>query len=359
MTDSLVSLETELIRIPLSRTWGPDVREMHIIVVRVRSSFGHLGTGFSWTPSIGAHAVCAMLDHDIAAHVIGGSIDPARVWIDLWHHLHEAGSGGVTTIAMAGLDLALYDLQAKSRSLSVVDLLGRRRDSVPVYGSGVNLHYSLNELVAQVSRWVAAGVDGVKVKVGKADLSEDLDRVAAVRETLGAGPRLMIDANQRWDLCTARTAIAALSRFDLQWVEEPLLADDTAGYIELRSSVDVPLAAGENAHTEYRFRDLIEWGALDIVQPNVVRVGGITPFQKIVGFARDHGIQVAPHLLPELSGQLALTMLDEVWVEDVEDARFEQLGALAAPSGVRIDRGRLTASTGAGLGLEFCQPLFI
>src|SRR5690606_11783390 len=107
------------------------------------------------------------------------------VWDAAWAHLHEAGGGGVTTIALAGVDLALWDLQARTAGIGVTDLLGRRHDRLPVYGSGVNLHYPLDELVAQAQRWVDVGCQAVKIKVGRPDLAEDLDRVAAVRTVIG------------------------------------------------------------------------------------------------------------------------------------------------------------------------------
>ena len=119
----------------------------------------------------------------------------------------------------------------------------------------------------------------------------------------------------------------------------------------------MPIALGENVHTIYRFRDFIEAEAVDIIQPNIVRVGGITPFRRIVELARSNSIRVAPHLLPELSGQLALTLAEAVSVEDVEDASFEQLGILDGPSPVRIRNSRLTSSGRPGLGFEFSgQP---
>ncbi|WP_053207868.1 mandelate racemase/muconate lactonizing enzyme family protein [Jiangella muralis] len=353
MGDVVAAVSTRLLRIPLPRPWGPDVPHVHVIVVDIATEDGATGTGFSWTPTIGAGAVRALLDDECTRFVVGRPADPEVVWDPLWRHLHEAGSGGVTTIAMAGVDLALWDLRCRRHGAGLADLLGRRRDSVEVYGSGVNLHYSLDELVEQARRWVEAGHHAVKIKVGKPDLADDVERVAAVRDVIGPGRRLMIDANQRWDLATARRAIGALARFDLSWVEEPLLADATWAYAQLRGSVDVPIALGENVHTVHRFRDLLDAGACDIVQPNVVRVGGVTPFLRIAALARSYGVTLAPHLLPELSGQLALSLPEPVLVEDVEDASFAALGCLAIPSGVTMTGGRLTAGAGPGLGLRF------
>jgi len=193
----------------------------------------------------------------------------------------------------------------------------------------------------------------VKIKVGKPDIREDHERVAAVRSVLGPDRRLMIDANQRWDLPTTFRALDVLAEFGLEWLEEPLRADDLWAYRRLRKHSPVPIALGENLHTIYRFRDFIEAEAVDIIQPNIIRVGGITPFRRIVELARTNSIRVMPHLLPELSGQLALTLAEPTMVEDVEEASFEQLGILAGPSPVRFDNSRVTLADQPGLGFRF------
>lgn len=340
-------------RVRLPRPWAEDVTHVHVIATRVTDSDGAVGEGFSWTPAIGAAAVAALLDHDIRPAAIGLPADPEPVWDRLWARLHEAGSGGLTGMALAGVDIALWDLRARRADRALVDLLGRRRESVPVYGSGVNLHYPLDELVAQARRLVSAGCSGVKMKVGSPDLARDVERVAAVRAAIGQGTALMVDANQRWDLPGALRAIDALRRHDLHWVEEPLLADDLRAHAELRRRTAVPIALGENLRTVHQFREAILLGACDVLQPNVVRVGGITPFLRVAELARTGGVGLAPHLLADLSGQLALALPAPTWVEDVEDASFENLGVLAGPSGVRIADGRLTAHTGPGHGLRF------
>ncbi|SIT89856.1 mandelate racemase/muconate lactonizing enzyme family protein [Microbacterium sp. RU33B] len=350
---TIAAFDARLVRVPLTRPWGADVTSVGVIATHVERSDGAEGWGFSWTPQIGASAVLALTQDDIATFAVGRAADPRALWPETWAHLHEAGGGGITSIALAGLDLALWDAAARAASVSVSDLLGRRRDTVRAYGSGVNLHYTQEELVAQVRRWVDAGFDAVKVKVGKPDVAEDLDRLTAVREVLGPDRQLMIDANQRWSLDRATSAMEVLSAVHPAWIEEPLRADDLAGHTELAGRIDVPIAVGENLHTAYRFDEFLRAGAARIVQPNVVRVGGITPFLRIADIATAHGAALHPHLLPELSGQLALALAGDPLVEDVEDAGFGSLGALRDPSPVAIADGRLTEQAHAGLGIRF------
>ena len=137
----------------MPRPWVPEAPDLHLVVVRVEDDEGAVGTGFSWTPTIGASAVSALLGDDIRRFALGQAADPTTLWPRLWGHLHEAGGGGITTIAMAGLDLALWDLRTRREGAGLATALGRRRERLPVYGSGVNLHYSAEELVAQVGRW--------------------------------------------------------------------------------------------------------------------------------------------------------------------------------------------------------------
>jgi L-alanine-DL-glutamate epimerase-like enolase superfamily enzyme len=330
--------------VPLARPWGADVRHNHVLLVTLTLDDGRSGTGISWTPQIGAHAVRALLEHDVRDAVIGLPEHPGVVWDTLSADLGEAGRSGIVPIAMAGVDLALWDLECGGRSL--VDVLGARRDGVPVYGSGINRHYTLDELTAQAGRWAAAGYPAVKIKVGLPSLAEDVERVAAVREIVGPDTALMIDANQRWDLHRARTALRALERFDLCWVEEPLPADDLAAHVDLRRSIGTPVAVGENVATAHGFRDLLTAGACDVVQPNVVRVGGITPFLRIADLARVFDVPVHPHLMTELSGQLALALHHPAMVEVPEDATLTDLGLLADPPPVEIAGAELRA-TGA------------
>lgn len=357
---TIASFDATLIRIPLSRPWGAAVTSVGVIATHLRRSDGAEGWGFSWTPQIGAESVLALLRHDIAPAAIGRPAEPGVAWQGLWEHVHEAGGGGVTTIALAGLDLALWDAAARAAGVGVSELIGRRRESTRVYGSGVNLHYPLDELVAQVERWVRRGFSAVKVKVGKPDVAEDLDRLRAVRAVLGPDRGLMIDANQRWDLDRATASLEVLGEVGPAWIEEPLRADDIDGHAELARRLaggsGTPIAVGENLHTGYRFAEVLRRGAAQIVQPNIVRVGGITPLHRIATIAEDAGAELHPHLLPELSGQLALTLsgrVAEPWVEDVEDAGFAELRALRDPCPVEVVEGRLREAPHIGLGIRF------
>jgi L-alanine-DL-glutamate epimerase-like enolase superfamily enzyme len=346
------SVSSRLFRLEMPRPWGTDVTSQHLIVTELHTSTGGVGTGFSWTVRAGGQAVRAMIDADCAPAVAGLPATPESVWDHLHAFLRESG-GGVTTLAMAGIDIALWDLRGRTAGLGLPDLIGRQRDLVPAYASGVNRHLSVAELSERTSQQLAAGHTRFKMKVGLPDLDTDLERVAAVRAVIGPEALLMVDANQLWDLPAARRAARALEQFDIYWLEEPLPAEDYRGYADLRRSIAIPVAAGESLYTEAQFRELLLAGAIDFIQPNICRVGGITPFLRIARLAEQFSVPVMPHLLPDFSGQLAMTLPLPPFVEDIDEASFAALGALAGPSGVDIAGGTLRAAPPAGHGFTF------
>lgn len=352
MSARVTSVTAATYRMPMPVPWGDTVTSQYLIATTVRASEGPSGQGFSWAVPAGAQAIHAMIDSDVRRFAEGGPVVPAAAWDRMWWHLREAG-GGITSLAMAAIDIGLWDMQAKAAGLPLTDLIGRQRDRVPVYGSGVNRHLSLDELADQVSRWVEAGHSRFKIKVGLPSLDEDVRRVAEVRRIIGPSRLLMVDANQLWDLPTARRAVAALAPFHIFWLEEPLPAEDFQAYARLRAAIDIPLAAGESLYTEAQFRDLLLAEAVDFVQPNVCRVGGITPFLRIARLARLFDVPVMPHLLPDISGQLAMCLPLASMVEDIDQGSFAALGALATPSGVVVTGDSLEAQTPPGHGLVF------
>ena len=352
MTAALITeLTARLVTAPLPRPWGVDVLEQHFVEVRVRDADGLEGTGITWTPTIGPVAVLALLHEDVREFALGRPADPEGMWEPLWRHLHEAGSGGLTTIAMAGLDLALWDLAARRDGSSVPARIGIRRREVRTYGSGVNRHLPLDEVLQQVGRWLAAGHTAVKIKVGGRPLDEDVERVRAVREQIGPDSDLMVDANQLWDVDEAVAAARALEPFALRWLEEPLLADDLTGYRMLAERTAMPIAAGENLYTRHRFREFLDAGVLAAAQPNVVRVGGITPFLSIAADVAERGVPVLPHLLPELSGLVAMCLPEAALVEDVEESSLTALGVLAEPAPIHLEGDRALLVDRPGLGI--------
>jgi len=348
-------IETSTYRVPLKDPWGDQthrITHIELVVTDITSDNGLVGTGFSYSVGVGAKAIQALLDWYIAPKLHGVEIAPRVNWHQMWTEAHDAGGGGISTMALAAIDIALWDLTAKQQDRSLVDVLGQFRHSIPVYGSGVNLNLSLSELEEQVRRWVEAGYTAVKIKVGKSDLVEDVERMAAVRGIVGPHRRLMVDANQGWDITTAVRAIKALEQFDPFWVEEPLLSDDVHGHARLRTLIDGSIAIGENVYTKYQFNEYLDHGACDFVQADVIRVGGITPYLDIAALANTWNVPMAPHFMLEITGQLLCCVPNGFILEDVEGGSFRELGILAKDVGVHAGRFTPQVEPGHGIVLD-------
>jgi L-talarate/galactarate dehydratase len=262
----------------------------------------------------------------------------------------SVGRSGVATQAIAAIDIALWDLKAKRAGLPLAKLLGAHRDSVRTYNTtGGFLHVPIEEVKARASRSLADGIGGIKIKVGQPDLKEDLRRLAAVRDHFGDEVPLMVDANQQWDRPTALRFGRAVEDLGLVWIEEPLDAYDAEGHAQLAAALDTPIATGEMLASVAEHVRLIEARAVDVIQPDAPRIGGITPFLRLATLADHAGLQLAPHFAMEIHLHLAATYPREPWVEHFEwlnplfNERLETVG------------GRMVVPDRPGLGFTLSE----
>lgn len=349
------SIETQLVSLPLAGGgWGDAIsRTTHIdlAIMDVTTDTGITGTGFTHTSGVGSTSIKSLIDRDIVPFVIGKEAMPRALWQKTWMHIHWMGGGGVTTMALAALDIALWDVVAKAAKLPLTTVLGGQCiDRVPAYASGINLNKTPDELVEQIQGWKKRGFRAFKVKVGKPDIEEDVARLTVMREAAGPLP-LMIDANQGWDFPKAMRAINAYEHLSPYWVEEPLLADDVAGHARLKQAVRSPIATGENVYTIQQFNDFLMRGALDYVQADICRVGGITPFMEIAALARAFNIPMAPHFMMELTGQVLCCLPNAHILEHIDGGSLTELNALTTP--FHIADGYFAPPSRIGHGIEF------
>jgi L-alanine-DL-glutamate epimerase-like enolase superfamily enzyme len=347
------SVETHHARLPLpGGAWGDTIHHvthLEIILAEVRTDKGLVGTGFTYTSDVGGHSIRAMIDKDLAPVLVGEPVSPRGLWHKCASRLQDMGSGA-STMAMAATDIALWDLVAKEAQKPLVDVLGRSRDRVQVYASGINLNKSLEEVLDQARGWRAGGYAAFKVKVGKPDIAEDVERLTKLRELLGPLP-LMVDANQGWDIGHALRAIEAFRPLDLHWVEEPLPRDDVEGHARLRRLVRSPIATGENIYTLRQVNDFLARGACDFMQADVCRVGGITAYLDIAALARAWNVPLAPHFMMEISGQLLCCLPNGHIVENIDGGSLTDIEALAEP--IEVRNGFFASSDKVGHGIVF------
>lgn len=319
------------------------------VIVRVHDADGALGTGYSYTIGTGGSSVVALLADHLLPQIVGREAEEIEaIWRDLKFHTHATTVGAITSLALAAIDTALWDLRALRANLPLHLLAGGARTRIPAYTTeGGWLHLSDEELVEDAKRARADGFHGVKIKIGKPSVKEDVRRVAAVREALGDNLELMTDCNQVFAVDEAVRRAQALLPFDLAWMEEPLPADDLDGHVRLAASTSIPVAVGESIYGVRHFRDYLQQRACSVVQVDCARIGGITPWLKTAHLAECFNVAVAPHFLMELHVSLACAVTNGRWVEYIP-----QLDEITT-SRLRIEKGEALAPIEPGLGIAW------
>jgi L-alanine-DL-glutamate epimerase-like enolase superfamily enzyme len=348
----IAEIETRLVRVPPTIKISDAIQSIshwEWIITTVRTDTGLTGTGWSYTLGIGGTAIRAIIADYLTPLLLGadaGAIE--QIWERCWHELHANGSGGFTTLALAPIDIALWDIRGKAAQRPLYEIMGGARDRIRAYGSGINMHLDGEPLAEQMRGFLDAGYRAVKMKVGRDDPAEDVERVATVRSTIGPAVLLLLDANQKWTSGEAVRRMAMLERFDPYWIEEPMLADDIPGHTRARAALRTPVALGETLFTRYQFADYIRANAADIAQPDVPRVGGFTEWLKIAKLAEAHNLPVAPHFAVELSVHALCAVPNGLILEDLKGGSLTDLGLLAEPWRVSGGYGVPPRSPGHG-----------
>lgn len=324
--------------------------EVVFLFAEIGTEQGHEGVGFGYSKRAGGPGQFAHAAEIAPAAVGEDPSDIGRIGTKLAWAGASAGRGGLAGQAIAAIDIALWDLKARRAGLPLAKLLGAHRDSVRCYDTtGGFLGAPLEEVLDNAAASAGAGIGGVKIKVGHPDHAEDLRRVAAVRERLGDGFPLMVDANQQWDRPAARRMGRALEEFGLTWIEEPLDAHDAEGHAALVRALDTPVASGEMLTSVAEHRELIDRGAVDVLQPDAPRIGGITGFLKVAALAEHRHLALAPHFAMEIHLHLAAAYPSEPWVE-----HFDWLGPLFEER-LTIEGGRMHVPSRPGLGITLSE----
>jgi L-alanine-DL-glutamate epimerase-like enolase superfamily enzyme len=316
-----------------------------IVVVEARSGAVR-GLGYTYAPD----AAGKVVDGQLKKVVVGRTLDEhAAIWLECGAQLRNAGRPGIAFCALSALDVALWDLRARLLGVPLVSLLPAAHDRVPIYGSGGFCSYTLERLQEQLGGWAEQGIPRVKMKLGR-EPDFDPQRLTAVREAIGDGTELYVDANGAFAAKEAvRWARRYVEEWDVRWFEEPVSSANFEGLRLVREHSTLDVAAGEYAYVLADFRNLV--GNVDCLQADVTRCGGITGLLRVNGLASAHGLDVSGHCAPQLSAH-ALCGVDRLrhleYFHDhnrIESMLFD--GVLAPDGGALVaDRSR------PGLGLE-------
>lgn len=323
-------------------------KSQETIFVRLKDAEGAEGTGYSYTIGDGGFSVLELLRRTLLPALMGREAEQIEaIWRDLLFSSHATAVGPIMSLALAAIDTALWDLRGKRAGLPLHLLAGGAKTRVPMYSTeGGWLHLEPAALVEDALAMREAGFRGSKIKIGKPTVAGDAARLSAVRAALGPDYEIMTDANQSMTQPEAARRLGLLEDLNIAWFEEPLPADDIAGHARLNRLSRVPIAVGESMYSPGQFADYIASDACGIVQADVARVGGITPWLKVAHLAEAHNLMICPHFLMELHVSLVCAVPNAPWLEYIP-----QLDDIAAPMG--REGGFALAPITPGLGIDW------
>ena len=325
-------------------------------IVQVYTDTGLVGIGSAYSHPGLTHLI---VDHQLAPQLRGSDpTDVERLWQQMYRATRWYGRKGAAMSALGALDVAFWDLRGKAAGKPVWSMLEGDGRACPAYASAL-LWKEVDELADEAASLIERGFRRVKMRLGR-DVGYDVNAVRAVRKAIGESCDLMVDGSMRYDLSAAKRLAEQLSANRVFWFEEPFEPEDVDNYVALRGAVSVPLAAGENEFGVQGFRELIRAGAVDIVQPDASRCGGISEVKKVADMAAAYGLQVATHSWSDAVAIVANAHVVSaarngltVEVDQTGNPFVEQL--LAEP--FTIDAGTISLGDAPGLGIELNKAL--
>ncbi len=354
------SVKVCIARVPLDKPVTFSTRTVtarEYCLVRVRSSDGHEGIGYCYAVNRSGRLLAMAVTELLGPLLIGqNSLRVEGLWREMYQEALLQGRAGAVMRALSALDIALWDLNARSVGLPLYQYLGAKvMDKVPAYASGGYYWPGKTpaDLAEEMADHVRDGYGAVKMKVGRDSPREEEQRVAAVREAIGHDVRLMLDANNAWpDLPTALEYMRRLEKYDPYWIEEPFSPDDIDNHVRLAKATRVTVATGEVEAGRWRFKDLLERGASTLLQTDATVCGGITEWRRIVATAASFGVPVSPHAWHDVHVHLVASTGNATYAEFMPDDHIVNFRRL-------IDRqlvakgGHLLLPQTPGLGFDF------
>jgi L-alanine-DL-glutamate epimerase-like enolase superfamily enzyme len=306
----IVEIEPFIVHVPLGQGIADSTNSIDhwgFAGVIIHADNGLKGFGFTGTHAHlrGDQQITNFISGIYSPMLLGEALESRACIERLWKKLHNTppiqwiGRAGISHLALAAVDIALWDLYSKSERAPLWSVLsgGQSPPRLEAYNTDVGwLNIPLERLVAGCKQSIEDGFRGVKIKVGSAQPVHDVARIEAVRSAIGPDCKLMIDGNGKWSLETAQTAATELDKFGLQWFEEPLYFDDLTAHVALSKSMRTPIALGEQLYTKYHFDAFMEAGVVTFVQVDALRVAGVSEWLSVADNAQTHGLAVVPHV---------------------------------------------------------------
>ncbi|WP_207538693.1 enolase C-terminal domain-like protein [Sabulicella rubraurantiaca] len=317
-----------------------------LVIVNLRTREGASGTAYVWPYAVEALGPTAALTRDIGVSLVGRDLAPTSLWMELHNRYRLLGAEGLVGIALAALDMAMWDALARAAELPLCRLLGAEPRPLPAYASlrGWGPRMLEREAGEAVARM---GVGAVKFKLGQPKLEDDLDTVRAVRAAVGDGVEILVDYNQGLLRPEAERRGRALQALDVRWLEEPLHVHDDEGLAALARSLSLPVQGGENWWGPAGMARSVAARATDLCMPDVMKIGGVTGWMKAAAIAEAARIPMSSHIFVEASAQLLPATPTAHYLEHLDIA-----GPLLREA-LRVEGGMAIVPERPGLGLEW------
>ena len=340
------SVKVRAVRVPMAephRTASGVITESPLVLTDVETDEGVVGHSIVFTYTTAALKPTAQLIQNLESLVVGEALAPAETEQQLTRRFRLLGSQGLVGMALAAIDMALWDALARTHDAPLVRLLGGREKPICAYGA---VGYDGELGSAKVAEaWAARGFGGVKAKIGYPSVDEDLAVVRAMRKAVGDGVSIMVDYNQSLSPVEAVDRLRRLDDEGLCWVEEPTLAHDYAGHALVARSAHTPIQSGENWWGVLDLQHALDAEASDFVMPDVMKIGGVTGWMKAAALAGARGIRMSNHLWPEISARLLCCTPTAHWLEYADWWN----PILATPLQIEKGMANVDASPGCGI----------
>lgn len=319
----IVQVQTLKVEVPLNK---PLITAIHktesigAVIIRLETDSGLVGENYLFALNKDRLVVFEAMILSLKQFLIGQNpLYVERIWEQMWNDCNPVGQKGISISAISAIDTALWDLIGKHTNMPLYQLYGACRDKVKAYASsGLWLSASIDELIEEAHQFIEQGFLSMKLRLGKANPKEDIERARALRQSIGEDIEILTDANQSLNARQAIALARQLEELNIGWLEEPVPAHDLAGHSRILEAINIPVASGETDYTRFGMKNILDNKAVDILMPDLQRIGGLSEFRKTAALASAYNIPISTHIFTEQSLSIAGSAANCISVEHVD-----------------------------------------